>query len=154
VNTQIEKKNGTGEDNLNPTPVMIFNPPPADRKCECCRRHIRELQPFDETHGEHCNGKYLIRTFRRDAPYNEEAERAVDEAEEHCTEIDGGPYEWMIAKYGKKKGEILYVLGQASSTSGASWECRDCIILDEDKYFEKLYSQPNNWTEAQEKPQE
>ena len=140
MNTQIEKKNGTGEDNLKTKPVMIINPPPVDRKCECCRKHISELQPFDETYGDHFNGKYLFKTFRRDAPYNEEAEKAVDEAEERCRDGES-PREWMIAKYGKEKGQALNVLGHGSSTVGPSWECRDCIILDEDKYFEKIYSQ-------------
>ena len=150
MNTQIEKKNGMGEDNLKPKPVIIINPPPADRKCECCRRHISELQPFDKTYGDHCNGKYLVKTFQRDAPYNKEAEKAVDEAMKYCT---GTVDDWLVAKYGKEKGDYLCFMGQLSSTFGRSWECRDCIILDEDEYFEKLYSQHNNQTEAQEKPQ-
>ena len=27
-------------------PIIHINPPPPDRRCECCRRHISELKPF------------------------------------------------------------------------------------------------------------
>lgn len=131
-----------GEDDLKPRPGMNINPPPDDGRCHCCGRHINELQPFgksgDPADGDF-EGAYLIKTFRREVPYNEEAERAVDEAE-YCCRDTGSPYDWMVAKYGQKKGSLLYAVGQGSATVGASWECRDCILLNEDEYFQKLYS--------------
>lgn len=124
-----------GKNDLKTKPNVIVYPLPDYAECHCCGRHISELTPFDGKF----EGSLLIRRYRREAPYSEEAEKAVDEAEEHCCN-GGRPMDWMIAKYGKKKGEILYMMGQGSSTVGSSWECRDCIFLAEADYFEKLYS--------------
>jgi hypothetical protein len=48
------------------------------------------------------------------------------------------PLPWFIDKYGQEKGERLYWSGQAYGCIGASWECRDCIVLDLDEYFVKV----------------
>jgi hypothetical protein len=48
------------------------------------------------------------------------------------------PLLWFIAKYGKEKGEELLMAVYAHGQMGQSWECRDCIVLDLDEYFEKL----------------
>jgi hypothetical protein len=143
-NLECEKNNVpvlssiNGEDDLKPMPRMIIDPPPKDRRCECCRGHISELKPFDDPKYPHLIGKYLVRTFRRGLPYNEEAERALDEAEANCKE-GHSPSQWLIEKYGENKGNILNIMGHGSSTVGASWECRDCVILDDDEYFDKLW---------------
>ena len=44
----------------------------------------------------------------------------------------------MIEKYGKEQGYRLSLSAMAYAQTGSSWECRDCIILDHDEYFEKL----------------
>ena len=36
------------------------NPPPKDRRCMCCGKHISELKPFDGT-----AGAILVKNFRR-----------------------------------------------------------------------------------------
>jgi hypothetical protein len=36
------------------------NPPPSDRRCECCGKHISELEPFDGP-----AGAILVKNFRR-----------------------------------------------------------------------------------------
>ena len=65
----------------------------------------------------------------------------MDKAEK-CLAADGykdkDPLEWLIKKYGKDKGEKFYYSYQTYCITVSSWECRDCIILDESEYCEKL----------------
>jgi len=63
------------------TQKISINPPPADKKCECCGRHISELKLFKD-------GKLLMKTFR-----------------DFCGCV------------------------------GASWECWDCIGLNDKEYY-------------------
>jgi hypothetical protein len=143
------KKNGVismgsidNEEDLKIKPGFNINPPPQDGKCECCGRHISVLKPYggpgDPLVGDF-SGAYLVKKFRPDAPYNEEAEAACKMAEE-CYESDGfdGPLDWMIEKHGEEKGENLYYWSMAYHSAGKSWECRDCAVLDTNEYFEKL----------------
>jgi hypothetical protein len=47
--------------------------------------------------------------------------------------------ERLIQKYGEEEAEkICHRAGMAGQV-GAFWLCRDCIILDEDEFYEKLY---------------
>jgi rubredoxin len=143
-NLECEKSNITvlssisGEDDLKPMPRMIIDPPPEDGRCECCGGHIRELKPYDNSEYPKFIGTYLIKTFRRDLPLDKEAERALNEAEANCKEGQS-PRQWLIEKYGEEKGNALNIMGHGSSTVSTSWECRDCIVLDEKEYFEKLW---------------
>ena len=119
-----------------------INPPPQDGKCQCCGKHISELKPFggpgDPLVGDF-TGAYLIKKFRPDGPYDEEAENASREAERKFKE-DGfsDPLDWMIDRYGTEKGKRLYYTDMAFHSVGKSWECRDCAILDHNEYHEKL----------------
>lgn len=147
------------EDLKRPTGTIRINPPPEDGRCEVCGRHINELKPF----GGRSNplvgdftGALLIKKFRPAGPYNEEAVKAWEGYEKECQVVvkseqpiaDGinhieyeereEPLHWFIAKFGKNKGEELYWMGLAYGQVGASWECRDCFVLELDKYFEKL----------------
>jgi hypothetical protein len=54
---------------------------------------------------------------------------------------DEDPLEWMIKKYGKKKGKKLFWSAELCGQICSSWECRDCAGLDEYEYFEKLQEQ-------------
>lgn len=77
--------------------TILINPPPSDKRCECCKRHISELKPFggpsDPLVGNF-SGALLVKNFRR-----------------ICGE------------------------GQVD----VSWECRDCIVLDNDEYLKKRF---------------
>ena len=132
----------TPED-LKPKGYININPPPADGKCECCGRPMRELTPYggpgDPLVGDF-TGALLIKKYRPCGPYNEEAEKARDEAEVSFKN-DGyeDPLGWMKSKHGKEKGERLFFLAEGHGCVGKSWECRDCSILDNDEYFEKLF---------------
>ena len=131
------------EEDLKPRPGINLNPPPVDGRCECCGRHISELKPFgksgDPLVGDF-DGDYLVRRWRPDGPYDEEAEAAMEEAET-CYRDEGfdDPLDWMIVKHGKEAGERLYFKAQLYGSTRKSWECRDCVVLDEEEYFEKLW---------------
>ena len=119
-------------------PGLNVNPPPVNGRCEVCGRSLDELKPFgkagDPLVGDF-DGELLLKTFRAEGPYDEKAVQAFDEAVKRCG--DKGPVEWMIRKYGREEGSRLSFLAMAYGQIGSSWECRDCIILDNDGYFEK-----------------
>lgn len=52
---------------MDSTLKVIINPPPNDRCCECCGRHVDRLKPFggpgDPLNGDF-KGAYLVKTFR------------------------------------------------------------------------------------------
>ena len=128
------------EDDLKPKPGININPPSEDGRCDCCGRHIRELKPFggpgDPLVGDF-TGAFLVKGYRScgSYSYDEEAEKAFEEAFEEAMrryEADGfdDPLHWMIEK-SLGANEDCYSVG-------SSWECRDCIVLDDNEYFEKL----------------
>jgi len=45
--------------------------------------------------------------------------------------------EKFIEKYGKQDLEDFWFHEQISGTVSASWECRDCIVLSEEEYFNR-----------------
>ena len=134
----------SSEEDLNLRPRININPPSPYRRCECCGRHISELQPFGKAGDPmvgNFEGQLLIKKLRPMGPYDQESETAWAEAMKHFADIgdkDRDPLEWMIQKYGKEKGEHFYWADQLYSQSNKSRECRDCAVLDEDEYFEKL----------------
>jgi hypothetical protein len=136
----------SSQENVVPKARILINPPPKDGAA-VCGRHISELKPFcgpgDPLVGDF-SGELLVKRWRRDCPYDEEAEKAWEEAgkevrketrKEMLDDEDLLPR--FISKYGKKKGQKYYWWSHVYGSIGASWECRDCIVLDEYKYFEK-----------------
>jgi hypothetical protein len=146
------------EDDLKPKPGININPPPKEGRCDCCGRHISELKPFggpgDPLVGDF-TGAFLVKGYRSIGSFDEEEEKddleeekddleeekAFEEAQ-RCYEADGfaDPLDWMIDKYGKEKA-ITMEFDMARRHCGYvtdSWECRDCMVLDMDGYFEKL----------------
>lgn len=133
-----------GEADLKPRPgVDNINPPPEDGRCDCCGRHISELKPFgkagDPLVGDF-DGALLVKTFRPVGPYDEEAEKLYNtwfadcESHEEYEETEKA----LKRKYGEEKVDSVMIRTEAYAQTGASWECRDCCILDDDQYFEKL----------------
>ncbi len=125
-----------------------INPPPPDGRCDVCGRHISELKPFggadDPLEGDF-TGELLVKQWRPLGPYNEEALEAAEEAKKALKAAPRNKpleskdvLEWYISRYGKERGEGLYYAVSAWDCVGASWMCRDCIILEDDEYFEKL----------------
>ena len=128
---------------LNPKVRNIINPPPEDGKCMCCGRHISQVKPFGKGGDFRCNfdGALLVKNFRAEGPYDEEAEQAMEEALNQAPE---DPYAWLESKYGREKGTKLYSTADAYSWTVKSWECRDCFILGEEEYFRVLYANHQN----------
>jgi len=128
------------EEDLEPIDGFIIDPPLDDRRCEVCGRHIKELKSFggpgDPVVGDF-TGRLLVWRYRRLAPYDQEAQKTWAEAEKEVQDPDD-TLPWLINKYGKKKAEQIHFLVQAYDSVDASWECRDCIVLDDTGYFEKL----------------
>ena len=120
-----------------------IDPIPPDNWCDCCGRRMSQLKPFgkagDPLVGDF-EGALLVKRWRRDGPYDEEAEEAMREAQK-CYQNDGYKEEldWMVDKYGEEKGKKLYWTAMCYGSTGSSWECRDCIVLDQNSYFEKLH---------------
>jgi len=118
---------------------ISINTYPVDIGCQVCGRSLDELQPFgkagDPLVGDF-DGRLLVKRHRPEGPYDEKAIKAFDEAKKHCGDKD--PEEWMIEKYGREEGHRLSISAMAYDQSGSSRECRDCIVLDDDEYFDKL----------------
>jgi hypothetical protein len=134
------------QEDLEPLPGININPPRRDGRCNCCGRHICELKPFggpgDPLLGNFA-GALLVKRWRRFGPYDEEADRAFQEAES-CYKEEGfeTAFEYLNHKHGPEKGTILSGRIECYSQIESSWECRDCAVLDEYEYFEK-YDQRN-----------
>ena len=130
----------SNEEDLSPAGRFIINAPPQDGRCKVCGRHLSELTPFggpgDPLVGDF-SGELLVKKFRPDGPFDLEAEEAWEKAQK-VTNDEDDPLPWFIANYGEEKGKRLYWAGQLHGSIGKSWECRDCALLDEDEYFEKL----------------
>jgi hypothetical protein len=99
---------------------IIINPPPYDKKCQVCGKHINELKAFghagDPLVGDF-HGALLVKTFRTMALELEG--KHLEDYKKKCTEEQFSFYEQLI------------------STVEASWECRDCIILSTEDYFKR-----------------
>jgi hypothetical protein len=76
----------------------------------------------------------LLKQFRPCGPYDEDAEIAAWEANKH-----EDPLAWLIDKYGEDKGKRFYYIEMAHACIMASWECRDCIGLGTNEYWQKRY---------------
>jgi hypothetical protein len=129
------------EEDLKPFPGINLNPPPEDGVCNCCGRHINEVKPFggpDDPLVGDFSGARLVKIFRPFAPYDEEAGRAFEEAKSRYKE-EGfkDEFDYLIQKHGAEEGERLSGIIESYSMYGSSWECRDCIVLGEDEWFEK-----------------
>ncbi|MDB4264624.1 hypothetical protein N9893_01020, partial [bacterium] len=109
--------------------------------CWVCHRHFTELKPFggpgDPMVGDF-RGVYILQIYRPFAPYDEEAEIALAEAEENF-KINGFKTmeDYMISRYGKRQTEDYFDYVEASGIKEKSLECRDCICLDSVEYHKK-----------------
>lgn len=122
--------------------LPISLPPPDDR-CEVCRKHTSKLKPFggrEDPLVDELRGEILVMTWRPDGPYSKEAQKAWKEAKRAVGNVSESDdlLRWLTTRYGKRKGKRLYDLRRVRRRSWASWECRDCIVLSDDEYFEKL----------------
>jgi hypothetical protein len=131
------------EEDLELLPGININPPPKDGRCDCCGRHISELTPFGEDPDDFLfdfSGAFLVKGWRRMFPFNEEADRAFQEAEnlyrkEGFKNVD----DYLIHKHGPEKAKEISFNVEGYAQTRSSWECSECFVLNEDEYFEKFF---------------
>ncbi len=108
---------------------ISINPPPRDRACECCGR--KDMKPFgkagDPLVGDF-DGALLVKSFRSMHPKDEKLDREVKEIKDWDKLFEENP----------KKADRLSGYDQLVNSVSASWECRDCMILNEEDYFKKM----------------
>jgi hypothetical protein len=138
------------EEDLVLEPGMHDYPPPEDVVCDCCLRPITQLKPFKASDVGDVDGVLLVKTYREDNPYDEETHKALVEAIE-CYQKDGYKdiLDWMVDKYGKEKAEKFYAMEVHGSSIFDSWECRDCIMLDNFEYLERYHQALKERAQAQ-----
>ena len=113
-----------------------INPPPEDLLCECCGVSANELATVggcDDPLVGDLRDAILVKNFRRFGPYDPEADRYF-----HCAKREGIEVvrRRVARELGKEMAEKLYLSALAYDQIGASWECRDCLGLDNDEYHE------------------
>ena len=113
---------------------------PDYRCCYCCGRHISELTPYGEPGDQAAfAGASLVRNYRPFAPFDEVVEKKLKEAYRCCDNGHGNAEKWLIKKWGEKETERLFFIEAAYNQIETSYECRDCIILSTEEYYEKIH---------------
>ena len=118
-------------------PVVMSCSPPKDKKCEVCRRHISELNPYGEN-GEPLDkdfsGKYFVGRIRP-FTYNREDWPSIS----YHLESDK---KYLKTYFSKKYGKDRFPLSWSFSGNILKYksrECRECILLNTDEYIEKIF---------------
>jgi len=133
-------------------PRMQFTGNPDNWRCDCCDRHISELEPYgkegDPLAGNF-EGELLVRVYRLESPPDKELESLWDKYfgrnDDATEELDYDERflrneERFISQFGQQKFDQLYYYKEVSGLSGSYGKvalCRDCVVLDDDEYFEK-----------------
>jgi hypothetical protein len=120
-----------------------FVPATHDGRCQACGKHISELKPFggpgDPLDGD-LSGELLVVRWRHICPYDETieaAEKAWQEAEKSvANKMQIGL--WLSVKYGAEAADNIFFAHETYATVVPSWECRDCIGLNDREYFEVI----------------
>jgi hypothetical protein len=126
-----------------------LNPPPEDGRCECCGRHMSELKPFGKS-GDPLVGDFegalLVKNFREAGFNDEEAQNFMRLAHEYYQFNEGEDslcWLWKVSQHGEEEGASSCRIAKLCGNIVASWECRDCIVLDDAEYLEKLRQSHN-----------
>ena len=119
-------------------------------RCDCCFRHFSEVNPYggpgDPMVGDY-TGIELLKIYRRFAPYDEEAEEIFNEAgNKYLNDGFEDVLDWVVDKYGGKKASEIWGAVEAHCHLVSSYECRDCVILGTDDYFDKRNRCYDEWT--------
>jgi len=116
----------------------------ADIGCYCCKRALNDLKFFGKS-GDPIEGDFegavLVKRSRPFDPPDEEASKIYGQFFAQCkTESDHKrARKRLVQKYGQEKAEDIEIKHLMSETFFNSWECRECIVLDDDDYFAVLH---------------
>jgi hypothetical protein len=123
--------------------ININQLPKYDR-CDCCGRHISELTPFDKAEDPlagDSDGELLMITRRRLTAYDEEAEKAYNHVKKQMKkegQANDCPLKWLKIIYGEELGGRYCNIVEAYRQVDYGMECRDCVELEEEEYFERI----------------
>ena len=128
------------KENCQQSPGFLNNPP-ADGRCNCCGKHLGELKPFSLMGQASRTGLeevLLVKNMRPMASLNEEMDRILERFVGDCltAEDHKKAEERLNEVFGKETAEDLLLYYNASILSTISWECRECIDLDNEAYCE------------------
>ncbi|MCK4828511.1 hypothetical protein KA005_72945 [bacterium] len=121
-----------------------MNPPPEDRRCDCCGRRVSELKPFGKAGNwllNELDGALLAKRVRVWAIPDEELDEIWAKYTWSCRTEDDyrEAKQQMIQELGEEKADQVDAYAEASQSTYASWECRDCFGLDSREYHEKIH---------------
>ncbi|MGO9017767.1 MAG: hypothetical protein ACLQVJ_05370 [Syntrophobacteraceae bacterium] len=128
---------------------FYINPPPSDRRCDCCGRHLSELKPYGKA-GDPLVGDFenalLVKTWVAECGPYEDLDNLLEEYFGDCkNEEDANQAKAIIIeKYGEKKMEDLDFYMMLRGSVHSVRLCRDCVILDKPELYERLY--PSDYT--------
>jgi hypothetical protein len=149
-----QELNVENEDDLKSKLIFYIDRPPWHIRCFCCLRHIDELDAFggpgDPLVGDFTGAK-LVRIYRSLCRHNEEFERINDEAKKKYL-ADGfeNGNDWIVAKYGEEKASEIMMYDEVVGYISKNFECRDCIVLDDNDYHDKTERCHAEWVKANE----
>ena|SRR5208337_4839460 len=130
-----EKETGCLQD-VRKEETLAKSTPPPDFRCDVCHKLVSELKPFggpgDPLVGDH-NGELVVEKWRPFVYLNQKGANAWVHG---LIMAPDNLLSWFIERYGEEEGNELYNVAQDVDGSG-SWECRDCIVLEDEEYFEK-----------------
>ena len=147
-----QKRSVQNEDDLESKLIFYIDRPPWHIRCFCCLRHIDELDAFggpgDPLVGDFTGAK-LVRIYRSWCPHNEEFERILDEAKEkYLADGFANGDAWIVAKYGKEMALEIETYTEEVGYIRKNFECRDCIVLDDNEFYEKTERCHDEWDKA------
>ena len=142
------------EEDLVLGPGMHLNPPPKDGRCECCGRHLSELKPFGKVNVGligNVEGALLVKNFRPNRSYDAGIEQIMKEENGKWQKYYDLVLErclWRVTHHVEEEGAYSYRVAKMCGSLLASWECQDCLVLDDDEYFERLDQRQNEQAQA------
>jgi hypothetical protein len=111
---------------------------PSKTRCDVCLKPVEELIPFDENDDE--NDILLVRRYRPRHVLTKTQQKTIEEYKNYLKDFgienleDRKALSLIVQKYGEK-GRSLLSLEVDSWWIEKYWECKDCIVLDDENYY-------------------
>jgi len=107
---------------------------PSYARCDVCLKPKEELKPFDE------NGTLLFKNYRPRHVLSKRQRKIVEEYKNYLKDFgiedleDKRALNIIIQKF-DEKGRSLLCLEVDSGWIEKYWECKDCVVLDDENYY-------------------